>query len=203
MNQDLIQYIENKILLKYRDGAGHSLEHIEYVINRSLKFAEQAPEADKNMCYVIAAYHDIGRLIDDHYHEKISAAFLKMDENLQKFFSVSQIETMAEAVEDHRASSKHEPRSIYGKIVSSADRSTSSDAIIKRSVETHLHSKSDADYYEAIEEARQHVLAKQGKDGYARQKMFFDDPDFIKACDEVAAIAADFITFKQKYESLK
>lgn len=42
---------------------------------------------------------------------------------------------MAQAVEDHRASSDHEPRSIYGHIVAEADRFIEPEKIIERTVQ--------------------------------------------------------------------
>lgn len=42
---------------------------------------------------------------------------------------------MSEAIEDHRASLEYIPRSIYGKIISSADRNTSIEDILKRTYE--------------------------------------------------------------------
>ena len=41
-----------------------------------------------------------------------------------------EIKTMAEAVGNHRASKGSEPRSVYGKIVSFADRNTLTDDIL-------------------------------------------------------------------------
>ena len=199
MNEKLVKYIETNILPKYKSGSGHDLDHIKYVIRRSLEFAKQAPEADPNICYTVAAYHDIGRLIDAGLHEKISAAVVRIDPNLKEFFTDEEIETIAEAVEDHRASSKHEPRSVYGRIVSSADRNNSVDETVKRAVECSQGKDED----ERIEEARQHVLEKYGKNGYALSKMYFEDPEFEKACENIAKIASDFDTFKRKYESLK
>lgn len=203
MNKDLVEYVETKILPKYADGSGHSLEHIKYVIDRSMKFAKQVPGTNKNMCYVIAAYHDLGRLLDDDYHELISANFARIDKELRKYFSEEEIETIAEAIEDHRASSKREPRSVYGRIVSSADRSTSADEVVKRAVEAHSYWNQDGVTDEAIEEAREHVMRKHGKGGYALSKMYFDDPEFKKCCEQIADVAKDFDTFKARYLELK
>lgn len=75
-----------------------------------------------DMVYVIAAYHDLGHHIDADNHEKVSAELLLEDNQLKEFFTIEQTQTMADAVYDHRASLEGEPRSIYGKIVSSADR---------------------------------------------------------------------------------
>ena len=203
LNQDLVNYIETTIFPKYADGSGHSLDHIKYVIRRSLKFAEQVPEADLNICYTVAAYHDLGRLIDDDTHEKVSAAYVRIDPHLREFFSDEEIETIAEAVEDHRASSKHEPRSVYGRIASSADRSTSVDEMIKRSAESHIYWNPGQDIDKCLEEARQHLLRKYGKNGYALSKMYFDDPEYVKACAGIQKYAENFDKYKAKYERLK
>ena len=199
----LRKYIETEILTKYVDGAGHSLDHIKYVIKRSLKFAEQVPGTDKNMCYVIAAYHDLGRLLDDHYHEKISAFFLRIDESLKSFFNEEQIEIMAEAVEDHRASSDHEPRSVYGRIVSSADRTTSVNAAVTRPADSYISRYPNRPIDDNIETARQHLYRKYGPDGYGRDKIYFKDPDFEKFLKEIVKIASDEKVYRDHYKKLK
>lgn len=61
------------------------------------------------------------------------------DDKIKKWFSKDEIQIIKEAIEDHRASSNHEPRSVYGKIVSTADRTIKSiDDCIKR---TYLYGK--------------------------------------------------------------
>ena len=42
------------------------------------------------------------------------------------------MQIIKEAIEDHRASSNHEPRSIYGKIVSTADRNITVNSCLVR-----------------------------------------------------------------------
>ena len=74
------------------------------------------------MVYTIASYHDIGHHIDSKTHEIISADIMSKDNNLANFFTPEELITIKEAIEDHRASAKDDPRSIYGRIVSSADR---------------------------------------------------------------------------------
>ncbi len=46
-----------------------------------------------------------------------------------------EIETVAQAAEDHRASSDHDPRSIYGRIVAEADRLIDPVTIIRRTIQ--------------------------------------------------------------------
>lgn len=134
INKELKSYIENEIFPLYsRNEEGHGINHIKTVIDRSLKLAKDY-EVDINMVYVVAAYHDIGHFIDRKKHEIISAQIFMEDKEIKKWFTDEQIITIKEAIEDHRASSNHEPRTIYGKIVSTADRTIIDiDNTIKRS----------------------------------------------------------------------
>ena len=133
INQELKKYIEENIIPTYeKNDKGHNLEHINYVTNRSLKFADNIKDINYDMVYTIASYHDIAHHIDAKNHEKLSSEILINDKNLKKFFDEEQIKIMAEAVYDHRASLETEPRSIYGKIISSADRNTNIDNILRR-----------------------------------------------------------------------
>ena len=84
------------------------------------------------MVYRIAAYHDIGHHIDSKTHEMVSADIMSKDENLKNFFFDEERQIIKEAIEDHRASAKDEPRSIYGRIVSSADRNNTVEACLRR-----------------------------------------------------------------------
>ena len=86
-----------------------------------LEFAKRY-DVDINMVYTVAAYHDLGHYIDRNTHEIISAQMFIEDENIKAWFTDEQINTIKEAIEDHRASNKYKPRSIYGMIVSTADR---------------------------------------------------------------------------------
>ena len=157
INPEIREYIETVILPKYGELGGHTDEHIHYVIDRSLRFQEQAPELNINMVYVIAAYHDLGRLIDNETHNFESAKMMRADEFLKAHFSAEDIETMAQAVEDHRASLGHEPRSIYGKIVSSADRNNSVEQGLSRAYDYTKHLHPDWSEDRVIENARVHL----------------------------------------------
>ena len=77
INKELQKYIEEKIFPIYqKNDSGHNIDHIKYVIERSLKFASKVENINYNMVYTIAAYHDIGHYIDAKNHEKISAQIL-------------------------------------------------------------------------------------------------------------------------------
>ena len=134
LNNDLKEYIEAEIFPQYdKNEAGHGINHIKTVIDRSLKFAKDY-DVDINIVYTIAAYHDLGHHIDRKRHEIISAELFMKDENMKKFFNDEERKIIKEAIEDHRASSDHEPRTIYGRIVSTADRTIIDiDTTIRRS----------------------------------------------------------------------
>ena len=74
INKELKEYIENNIFPKYnKNDEGHNLDHIKYVIERSLKFAKIVQDINVDMVYTIAVYHDLGHHIDKKNHETISS----------------------------------------------------------------------------------------------------------------------------------
>ena len=170
VNENLKKYVENEILPEYqKNEEAHGRSHIEYVIKRSFELVkENQLSVDENMVYLIAAYHDIGHHIDRKNHEKVSAEIMEKDQNLIQFFHPEQLQIIKEAIEDHRASAEEEPRSIYGKIVSSADRNSSIEQCFERTYsygKKHTPEASDQELYERAYE----VLKKKfGKDGDAK-----------------------------------
>ena len=119
---DLMEFVEMNILPRYNQfDKAHNLSHATRVIRQSIDMARSFG-ADVNMAYVIAAYHDLGLEGPRAIHHITSGKILAADARLSKWFSPAQIKLMREAVEDHRASASHAPRSIYGKIVAEADR---------------------------------------------------------------------------------
>lgn len=200
VNKDLKNYIENNIFPSYiKNDSGHNLDHIKYVIDRSMKFASTVDDINFDMVYTIAAYHDIGHYIDAKNHEKISAEILLNDDNLKDFFDDEQIKTMSEAVYDHRASMEGEPRSIYGKIVSSADRNTLVEVPLRRTYAYRLAHNPELTIEQIIEESRQHIINKFGQNGYATEKMYFEDPDYEKFLEEISLLAENESEFKKRY----
>ena len=200
VNEKLQIYIENNIFPSYqKNDLGHNLEHIKYVIERSLKFARTLENINYDMVYTIAAFHDIGHYIDAQNHEKVSAEILIKDENLKNFFNDDQIKTMSEAVSDHRASMDGEPRSIYGKIVSSADRNTLIESPLKRTYAYRKQHRPNTPLEDTIEESRQHIISKFGKKGYATEKMYFEDLEYKKFLEDISALAENKEEFKKLF----
>lgn len=203
INPDLKQHIQKIIQYHYNlNDKGHGVEHAEYVINRSMNFASQIEDINYEMVYVIAAYHDVAHHIDAKNHETISAKMLSEDEKLKEFFSDEQIKIMSEAVEDHRSSMETEPRSIYGKIVSSADRNTSVEVTLVRCYSYNRRHFPELKEEEVIEECRRFLLKKFGINGYARSKMYFDDKEYKKYLDDITELASDSEKFSVEIKRL-
>ena len=200
INKDLKKYIEDSIFPSYeKNDSGHNLEHILYVIDRSIKFANTLDNINMDMVYTIAAYHDIGHYIDAKNHEKVSADMLYKDDNLRKFFSEEEMEIMRDAAYDHRSSMEGEPRTVYGKIVSSADRNTILDVPLKRTYAYRLKHSPSSSIDEIIEESREHLINKFGLEGYARDKMYFEDEEYKKFLEDISILTSDKDEFRKRF----
>ena len=75
---------------------------------------------------------------------------------------------MREAVEDHRASSGHAPRSIYGRIVAEADRCIDTQTILRRTVQYGLAHCPALTREEHFARCREHLQRKYAEGGYLR-----------------------------------
>ena len=121
------------------------------------------------------------------------------DENLKNFFSKDKIKIMAEAVYDHRASLVGEPRSVYGKIVSSADRETRIDIQLQRMYEYRLKHYPDKPLSWMIEDTRLYIINKFGKKGYAIDSIYFEDLDYKKFLKEISSLAENKEKFRKRF----
>ena len=180
MNKDLIEYIENEIFPLYsRNEEGHGINHIKTVIKRSLELAKDY-DVNLDIVYTVASYHDLGHYIDRNKHEIISAEIFMKDEKIKQYFTDEQRKIIKEAIEDHRASSNHEPRTIYGKIISTADRTIIDiDNTIKRSYSYGKRNYIGLSEEEQIERVYLHLKDKYGENGYA--KVYLEDKEFENA----------------------
>lgn len=201
MNDKLLDYIENNVFPEYsKNEQGHGIEHIKYVINRCMKFAEQFDNIDLDILYTIAAFHDIGHHIDKKNHEKVSAEIFYNNIDMTKFFTEEEIIIIKEGIEDHRASANSVPRSIYGKIISSADRSTDINEFFKRTHSYTLKYEPNLTKDEIIERAYNHTKEKYGDSGYAKNYVF--DEEYNKFKNKIAELLNDKEKFKQYYKHL-
>ena len=205
VNPSIIAYVEREILPRYNHfDTAHQRNHAEEVIARSLALAEHY-DVDKNMVYAIAAYHDIGLCEGRDTHHLVSGRIIREDKKLRDWFDEGQIETMAQAAEDHRASSGHEPRSIYGKIVAEADRLISPEKVIRRTIQFGLDHHPELDKEGQYQRFREHLLEKYSDTGYLR--LWIPESDNAPRLEELRKIIRDESktreAFEQTYEKTK
>lgn len=180
------EYIEQVILPQYDafDG-GHQRDHAQMVIEESLKLAREHG-ADEQMAYVIAAYHDLGLRVDRETHHLHSGEILMADQMLRRWFTEEQIKVMREAVEDHRASSKHPPRSIYGAIVAEADRLIDPVLVIQRTMAYSAKLYPDGDFETLYARSKAHLQEKYAEGGYMR--LWLNSERNVRSLEELRGI---------------
>ena len=167
MNQQLVEYIESEIIPRYAGfDEAHRVDHARTVIEESLKLAGNDINID--MVYAIAAYHDTGLCEGREKHHLVSGRIIREDGTLRRWFTEDQIETMAQAAEDHRASSDHEPRSIYGRIVAEADRIIDGETIVRRTIQFGLSHYPELDRQQHWERMCAHLKEKYDYGGYLK-----------------------------------
>lgn len=166
--KEIQEYIEQEILPRYAEfDRAHSIDHARTVIAESLALAAHY-EIDQCMLYVAAAYHDLGLCEGREFHHIASGKIIRADERLRQWFSEEQIEIIACAAEDHRASSKHEPRSIYGRIVAEADRVIDPEVTLRRTVQYGLNNYPQLDNEGQFARFCAHLQEKYAEGGYLR-----------------------------------
>ena len=205
VNPTIIAYIKQEILPRYEHfDAAHQRNHANEVIERSLALTKHY-DVDENMVYVIAAYHDTGLCEGRDTHHLVSGRIIREDRKLRDWFSEDQIETMAQAAEDHRASSGHEPRSIYGKIVAEADRLITPEKVIRRTIQFTQDHFPDYDKEQQYQRFREHLLEKYSDAGYLR--LWIPESDNAIRLEELRMIIRDKEkmrkAFDQTFEKIK
>ena len=193
-------YIETEIIPRYEAfDKAHRTDHVRQVIAESLKLASYY-EVDERMVYTIAACHDIGLCEGREHHHLVSGRLMRADERLREWFTEEEIEIMAQAVEDHRASNDHAPRSIYGRIVAEADRLIEPMQILRRTVQYGL-----SHYPELTQEQHylrycEHLQEKYAEGGYL--KLWIPESENATRLAELRALIADEARKREAFERI-
>lgn len=200
INSELRAYIEREILPRYDHfDTAHRRDHALTVIEAALRLAE-GYDVDRNMVYAIAAYHDTGLAYGRERHHNESRRIILEDRELDRWFTREQIATMADAAEDHRASSKSEPRTIYGRIVAEADRIIDSNTIIRRTIQYTLTHHPELDKEQGYARMVEHLREKYDYGGYL--KLWIEESDNARRLNELRAIIADGTRLKELYDTI-
>ena len=200
MNASIYDWIERSVLPRYDAfDKGHRQDHARYVISTALALAEHY-DVDKDMIAVAAACHDLGLKVCRETHHLESGKIIRGMTELRQWFTSSQIETIAEAAEDHRASAKGEPRSIYGKIIAEADRQIIPDVVIRRTIQFGLKNCPELDKEGHWQRTVAHLDEKYAEGGYL--KLWIPESSNAARLEELRAIIRDRKALREVFEAV-
>ena len=200
IRQEIIDYVEQEIIPRYDSfDAAHRRDHVLTVIDQSISIAQHY-DVDPEMVYTIAAYHDTGLCRGREHHHTESRNIVLSDTTMRRWFSQEQIATMADAVEDHRASSGREPRTIYGRIVAEADRVIEPRTIIRRTIQFTLTNYPELGREQGYERMVEHLNEKYNYGGYLR--LWIAESENAKRLEELRQIIAQPKLLRQLYDEI-
>lgn len=187
MRECVDKYIYDVIVPQYAGfDAAHREDHALTVIDQAMKIldgmqawiagaaegleglSEWLVPVDRDVLKMAAACHDLGLVNGRDNHHLDSGKIIRANADLLQWFTSDEIEIIAQAAEDHRASGKSDPRSVYGKIVAEADRVIDIDTIIRRTVQFGHKHYPDLSPAEHLERAVSHLKEKYGRGGYLK-----------------------------------
>ena len=202
---NLLKYIYEDIVPEYASfDPAHREDHALTVIGQAMELLDRMPiwlkehpedakvwdiPVDRDVLMAAAACHDLGLTNGRDNHHLDSGQIIRTDERLREWFTPEQIETIAQAAEDHRASGKSAPRSIYGMLVAEADRVIEGDTIIRRTIQFGFKHYPDLDLEGHMARAISHLREKYGRGGYL--KLWIPWSDNAARLNELQEIIAD------------
>ena len=199
--KEIREFVEREIVPRY-DGfdAGHGRDHVKTVMSQALSLAQYYPEVDPCLLLIAAAYHDLGLAFGRDEHHIYSARIVREDERLRQWFNKDEINTIADAAEDHRASSGHEPRTIYGRIVAEADRIIDSETIVRRALQYGMKHEPGLDREGQYMRLMEHMQEKYNYGGYL--KLWIPQGDNARRLEEFRQILANEPVFRRLFDTI-
>ena len=153
-------YIMANIILRYKafDGS-HNIDHVMAVIKRSVQLAELYGVSTK-LAFLAAAYHDLGLESKDRENHHIYSKEIVMNDSwLKTICTTEEVDQIATAVFNHRASNMDHYIDLLSKIVADSDRSEDIFVMFRR-----------AKAYKngSFEDVYSFLKSKFGKSGYCQ-----------------------------------
>ncbi len=118
---------------------------------------------------------------------------------LRRWFTEEQIQTMADAAEDHRASAKQAPRTLYGRIVAEADRFIDPVTIVQRTVQYGLDHYPELGREDQYQRMVTHLKEKYGRNGYL--KLWFPDSPNAARLEQLHQLIENEEELRRLFES--
>ena len=199
VDPSLKKYINENVFPQYEiNDKAHGIVHIKEVIRRSFALNETFKLGlDHNLIYAIASYHDLGKHEDHKNHHLIAGQRFISDANLKRFFTDTDRAIGKEAIEDHRSSKEDDPRSIYGELISSADRNTTIDMVFIRSFFVAKERMPEMNIEEYLDYTIDRLSKKYSEEN--PENMFFEDTAYMVFIKDMRDLLARPESFKERY----
>ncbi len=211
---DLKAWVEDTVLPQHEHyDSAHRPDHIRRVIARAMMMAKNVKsETDSQdserlstfhfpLCtYTAAAMHDIGICEGREVHHLASGRIIRACQELHQWFTDDEIEQIAQAAEDHRASATSKPRSMLGCILAEADRDVEPETIVRRTVEYGLSHYPELDREGHWQRTLQHLDEKYSEHGYI--KLWLDDSPNAAPLAELRDLIRDHSRLRPLFDEL-
>ena len=199
VDSKLRSYVEENVFpLWDENDKGHGPIHRTEVIRRIFALNKTFHlNLNPNMLFAIASYHDVGKYIDHKRHHLIAAEKFMEDEGMRQFFTDDERKVIREAIEDHRSSKEDEPRSVYGKLISSADRNTTIEMVFIRSFFVAKDRMPDMNINEYLDYTIERLRKRYGEEN--PENMFFEDEVYQVFLKDMRSLLSRADDFKKLY----
>ena len=196
----LASWVETSVIPRYAAfDKAHQEAHARSVVARALDLAAFYP-VSRNIVYAAAACHDLGLDVDRKTHHLESGRIIRSLGELQRWFTADEIELIAQAAEDHRASSDHAPRSLYGRIVAEADRLIVPEQIVRRTVQYGLAHYPELDREGHWQRTLEHLHEKYDYGGYL--KLWIPESPNAAALEDLRVLIADLPRLRPLFDAI-
>ena len=196
----LLSYLEESVIPCYAAfDKAHREDHARSVMQRAMAMGRTL-DLDPEVLLTAAACHDLGLSVDRKTHHLESGRIIRGMEALRRWFSPEQVETIAQAAEDHRASATEPPRSLYGSVVAEADRMIEPHTIIRRTVQFGMAHYPELDKEGHWQRTLEHLLEKYAEGGYLH--LLIPGSPNEEPLRQLRAIIADKAQLREIFETL-
>ena len=200
IDERLRRYVESEVIPRYASfDLAHREDHARSVISAALELSGYY-DVDVDMVYAAAAFHDTGLAEGREVHHLVSGRIIREDPFLADIFSPDQVETIAQAAEDHRASNGSVPRSIYGRIIAEADRDIVPPKILRRTVQFGFEHYPELDREGHWKRFLDHMHEKYDYGGYL--KLFIPESRNAVRLEELRSIINDPPRLREIFDSI-
>lgn len=195
---DYKEYIKTNIFPIYeKNDKGHNIEHINLVIEKITEYNKNY-NLDEKILYIASAFHDIAHHIDKDNHEILSAKYFKEDEFMKNHLTNEERDIIFQAIEDHRSSKGKNPRSLYGKLLLSADKAMTFEVFITRTYHYSIKHFPNYTKEDRMKTIYEHMIEKYSNNGYAKTYVE-DDKDLLEFRTKVELYKKSYELYKEVY----